>query len=97
MRALESLRDDVLPTYAKPLWEDPQLLRQLINRTHSEQDAKDEAEEVERKRRQAEAAFQAGNYSETVNIYAEFSPVDLTRTDQKRFEIARRKMSQSGK
>jgi len=95
VRALEYLRDDILPTYAKPLWEDPQLLRQFINRFYSEQDATNEMKEVESKRRQAEAAFRAGNYSETVNLYRGFSPVDLTTTDQKRFEIARRKMSQS--
>ncbi len=86
------VRDEVLPTHAEALWKDPQLLRQLITRFHSERDAKNESEEVERKRRQAEAAFKSGDFSEAIRIYSEFSPVDLTATDQKRIEIARKKL-----
>lgn len=88
---LTQIRDEILPTYAKPLWEDHQLLRQLITRFHSENDAKIELAETERKRREAELAFKAGNFKESIKIYSELSPIDLTDTDRKRFEVAKKK------
>lgn len=90
---LRLLRDDVLPAYAEPLWREPQLLRQLINRYQSERSAKGEAEAVQRERRKAEVAFKTGNFREVVRIYSELSPVDLTPTDRKRFDLARKKLN----
>jgi len=91
-KVLCHVRGDVLPAYAEPLWKDPQLLRQLINRSRSERAAKREVELVERERRQAEVAFRAANFKEVVRIYSEFSPVDLTSTDRKRFQLSRKKL-----
>jgi hypothetical protein len=88
---LTHIRDEILPTYAKPLWDDHQLLRQLITRFYSEKDAKIELEETERKRRDAELAFKAGDFKESIRIYSALSPVDLTPTDRKRIEVARKK------
>jgi len=91
-RVLRRIRDTILPEYAEPLWNDPQILRQLINRFWSEESAKTESERVASERLRAEAAFRAGSYADVVKIYTQFSPVDLTPTDQKRFEIARKKL-----
>jgi len=91
-RVLRRIRDTILPEYAEPLWNDPQILRQLINRFWSEESAKTESERVASERLRAEAAFRSGNYADVVRIYRQVSPVDLTPTDQKRFEIARKKL-----
>ncbi len=90
---LTRIRDDVLPSYARPLWDDPQQLTQLITRCYNEQEARGSSREAERKRQQAEMAFKAGNFGEVVSIYAALSSVDLTATDRKRLEIARRKIN----
>jgi|ERR1041385_410881 hypothetical protein len=85
------VRDDILPTFGEPLWNDPQLLRQLVTRFRSEQDAKEESGEVERQKRRAEAAFKSGHFNEVVRIYSELSSIDLSSTDRKRLAIAQKR------
>lgn len=92
---LTHIRDDILPIYAEPLWEDTQLLEQAINRFNGEQEAKIEQREVEKLRQQAEAAFRSGHFEQSIHVYSQMSPVDLSATDRKRLEIARKKLGKS--
>jgi hypothetical protein len=89
---LTEIRDEVLPRYAKPLWEDPLLLQQSAERFYEDVDAKNRREKIEQKRRQAERSFKAGNFQETINIYSSFARSELTLTDRKRLEIAHKKI-----
>jgi len=85
---LTRIRDQVLPVYAKPLWDDPERLRQLLVRVAESQEAAREARQTEQKRKLAVAAFQKGNFGEALGIYNEMSAVDYLPSDKKRIEIA---------
>jgi hypothetical protein len=91
-KIVRHMRDEILPTYAEPLWKDPQLLRQLISRFHGERSANVEFMRVDRERYQAETAFRAGDYEKAIRIYTQLAPVDLTPTDLKRLAVARKKL-----
>lgn len=60
--------------------------------SRSERSANVGVKRVERERQQAESAFKSGDYEKAISIYAQLASVDLTPTDLKRLEIARKKL-----
>lgn len=90
---LKSIRDDILPRHAEPLWKDTELLRQGLLRWAKENEAKHEAEIAIAIRKRAEAAFKVNNFKEAIKLYNELTEIDFRPSDQKRLEIAHKHMN----
>ena len=82
------IRDNVLPRYALPFWQQTDLLQNALNRVESGRQAKEASDEANKLRNQAAAAFRNKNFHGTVRLYRKLSPIDLSPADQKRLEIA---------
>jgi hypothetical protein len=88
---LQHVRDHVVEPYVASLWKDRDRLRSLIAQHGRE--AEDERNRLldERRIERARAEFDAGRYADAAHSYAEVDPNRLTRADQKRLELARRR------
>ena len=82
------IRDNVLPRYALPFWQQTDLLQNALNRVESGRQAKEASDEANKLRNQAAAAFRNKNFQEAVRLYRKISPIDLSPADQKRLEIS---------
>ncbi len=85
------IRDNVLPRYALPFWQQTDLLQNALNRVESGRQAKEASDEANKLRNQAAAAFRNKNFQEAVHLYRKISPIDLSPADQKRLEISLKK------
>ena len=85
------IRDNVLPRYALPFWQQTDLLQNALNRVESGRQAKDASDEANKLRNQAAAAFRNKDFQEAVRLYRKISPIDLSPADQKRLEISLKK------
>jgi hypothetical protein len=87
--ALQRIRDDLLDRFARPLWEDPQRLRGLLERQLGELKEERLARIFERDRAAAIRAFADGDYARTVELYSGLPERLLARSDAKRLAISK--------
>ena len=83
------MRDEVLETYVRPLWDDRPSLLEIIQQSEQEHKTIEKARMGESKSvSQARAAFDEGNYSLALKLYRTVDPSILTKADLKRIDIA---------
>jgi hypothetical protein len=90
---LSRIRDRVVDVYARPLWEDPDLLARLIDQRNEEYVAERAAEVIDRKKQDAERAFRTKDYEKAAQLYGTMNQADLSTAERKRHEIAKRHIS----
>ena len=88
--ALVRIRDRVLPRYAAPLWQHPDVLHEGIASIRQKQRAAEEAERITKQRELAAIAFHNRDYAKVIRIYQEFPFNALSPADQKRLDLARK-------
>jgi hypothetical protein len=91
--SLRRIRSEVIEVYAKPLWLCPKHLATLIDRRRQEVSADRDGQALEMKRRDAEAAFTSSDYEQALTIYRDIGIERLTPLEQKRVEIAIRRLA----
>lgn len=90
--SLMRIRDEVIDVYAKPLWLHPERLAALVERRYREVLASYAEQTLNKKRLDAEAAFNTGNYEQALIIYRDIGIDSLTPTERKRCEVASKRM-----
>ena len=93
-QVLTRVRDAVVDVYARPLWENPDLLLTLLDRRYEEVKAERTAEIVSRNKQEAERAFRAHDYKKAAQLYGLMKDSDLSTAERKRHEIAKKHVSQ---
>jgi hypothetical protein len=77
--------------YAKPLWEDPSKLRELIDKYWREDKFRREKETREKNQKRAREAYKAGQFGLAISIYEEMGIENLNDVDLKMYGIAKKK------
>jgi hypothetical protein len=90
---LKPIRDQLIDRYARPLWEEPQRLRELLERQLGELKEERLARIFERDRAAAIRAFADGDYARTVELYSGLPESLLARSDAKRLAISKSRIS----
>lgn len=85
---LPRIRDEVLDVYALSLWSQPDRLAALVQQQREELATQFERETLEKKRREAAAAFNGGRYEHALELYEAIGAEYLTPVEQKRVQIA---------
>jgi len=96
-KRLIQIRDNAVKVYLMPLWENPDRLLSLIEAQNEELKAAEGLERVAVKREQAANALKARNYLEAIEIYNQIKSTDLSESDKKKLEIARKLLEKSHK
>lgn len=87
-QVLMRIRDQVLPNYAAPLWQQPTVLHQRLIQARERLDTQADSRKVARTKELAAAAFRGERFDQVISLYRQLSPVDLSPADQKRLDIA---------
>ncbi len=92
-RVLTRIRDEVVEVYARPLWENPELLARLIERRDREFTAERKAEASEKRKSEAEQAFKSHDYRTAVALSGQLDDSELSPAERKRFEMSKRHLT----
>jgi hypothetical protein len=95
------IRGEVVDVYARPLWENPKELAELVRQRHkeakAERDAEIEGEMLRRQREQAEGAFRSHDYSKAAALYGQIGDSKLSAVERKRYELSKKHISGKGR
>jgi len=94
-RNLIRIREEIIERYAKPLWENPDKLRSLIDAQISE--SRSEYEKHIRKYRlqKAKEAFKSGLYNESVEIFEEIGVSNLSTAELQMYNLGKNHLAKS--
>jgi hypothetical protein len=91
------VRDEVVDVYARPLWENPnelaELLEQSFRKMKAERDDEIQREMLRRQREQAERAFRAREYRKAASLYGQIGDSNLSPVERKRYALSKKYMS----
>lgn len=91
-RELRRAWEQAVVPYVLPLWEQSGRLARLIAHHNDELSAEEARTTDDRLLRFARSEFDAGRFAQAANAYGELSSDALTRADQTRLDIARRRL-----
>lgn len=87
-RNLIRIRNEIIPKYAKLLWENPNKLKSMIDEQVNRNNSEYEKQIRNQKLRQAKKAFKSGLYDEAIKIFKEIGISNLSAVELKMYRIA---------
>lgn len=87
---LTRIRNEVVDVYARPLWEAPGYLAELIEKRFEEVKSERKGDMSKAKRLEAEVAFRSRKYHKAAMLYSQIDESELSSVDRKRYELSKR-------